>query len=84
MINNLLIWIRGKIDLPFGFSMNSSATKELLNLAKDRWDNGSLAGYWQAIYDAAEVSLGFDDEEDPARVSELAMKFHERTSGEKI
>ena len=64
--------------------MNRGATEELLKLAKDRWKSQSLAGYWQAIYDAAEVSLGIDDEEDPDRVSAIAMKFHSRISGESI
>lgn len=83
-MSSLLIWALGKIGLVSLASMNNVAVKELLSLAKDRWKLGSLAGYWQAVYDAAEVSLGIDEEEDPDRVSVLAMKFHEKVSGESI
>lgn len=83
MLSSLsLAW--GKIKLLLRSSMNQSAVEELLKLAKDRSNSNSVAGYWQAIYDAAEVSLGIDDEEDPDRVSALAMKFHERVSGKTL
>ena len=83
MIGSLRAFV-GKIRLRLYVIMNRDAVKELLTLAKDRQSGDQQAGYWQAIYDAAEVSLGIEEEDDSDRVSALAMKFDEAIRGSRI